>query len=224
MMSGTNSPDIDPTNNQSLAGTIRYAFGKMLQNVNGMLPARVMAYDRTKNRVQVEILILIITTDGSQVSRGQIASLPVMLLGGGEFFLSFNLKEGDLGWIVANDRDISLFLQSYTTARPNTNRVKNFADAVFIPDIMKGYTIDLEDAENCVLQNLDGSVKISLGTDTITIKAPNIVLEGNVTTTGDLNIEGGMTAQAGISGIINLTGNLAVDGNITATGSITPGV
>lgn len=204
-MNSNNNPDIDPANNDTLAGTLQFAFYKLLQGVNGMLPAQVIAYDRTKNRVQVQLLIAVVGTDGSQISRPQIASIPVLLLGGGNFFLSFNLNPGDLGWVIANDRDISLFLQTYSEAAPNTGRIKNFSDGVFIPSVMTGYTIASEDSENVVLQNLDGTVKITLGTGMINISAPLVTIEGynpvSITPSG---------------------GTLAVIGDITATGSITP--
>ena len=78
-----NYPDIDPANNGSLAGVMQFAFYKLLQSTDGMLPATVIAYDRATNRVQVQLSIAVVTTTGAQISRPQIASLPVMLLGGG---------------------------------------------------------------------------------------------------------------------------------------------
>lgn len=198
-MNSNANPDIDPANNDSLAGTIRFAFFKMMQNTNGMLPAQVIKYDRDTNRVQVQLLIAVVTTQGAQVSRPQLASIPVLLMGGGGFFLSFNLNPGDLGWVIANDRDISLFLQTYQETAPNTSRIKNFSDGVFIPDVMHNYTISPLDSGNAVIQSVDGSIKISLGTSKITIQAPTIELDGN---------------------IIPASGTLPVIGNITATGSI----
>lgn len=200
-MNSGNSPDIDPVNNDSLAGTIRFAFNKLLQNVNGMLPARVIAYDRATNRVQVQLIIAVVTTSGAQVSRPQLASIPVLILGGGGFGISFNLNPGDLGWVIANDRDISLFLTSYEESPPNTGRVKSFSDGLFIPDVMTDLTIAESDNENLVLQSVDGTVKISLGTNKITIAAPTIEIDGT---------------------IAPLNGIFPVLGAITASGSITP--
>lgn len=206
MISG-NPPDIDPANNGSLAGTIQFCFSKLLQNVNGMLPAKVISYDRKNNRVQVQLLIAVVTTTGAQVSRPQLASIPVLILGGGGFFLSYNLNPGDLGWVIANDRDISLFLQTYSQTSPNTARIKSFSDGIFIPDVMKSYNISPEDSGNVVLQSIDGTVKITLGTGKINISAPLVTIEGYNPST-----------------ITPSGGTLAVIGNITATGTITPNV
>lgn len=219
-MNSGNSPDIDPANNDSLAGTLQFAFYKMLQGVNGMLPAQVVAYDRTKNRVQVQLLIAVVTTSGAQVSRPQIASIPVLLLGGGQFFLSYNLNPGDLGWVIANDRDISLFLQNYSESAPNTGRIKSFSDGLFIPSVMTNYTISPDDANNAVLQNLDGTIKISLGTAQIKVTAPAIILESGTVELGNGTLSALLNGSASnvfnththdISGSVTLVPNQLMD-------------
>jgi hypothetical protein len=194
-----NNPSLNPADNYNLTGSITFAFKKMLQSVQNMLPAQVIQYDRASNRVGVQLLINLLTTDGTQVPRPQLSSIPVFIFGGGGFRISFPLNTGDKGWVLANDRDISLFLQSYSASAPNSGRIKSFSDGIFFPDVMNGLgTISGEDANNLVIQSTDGTVTISLSDDTVTINAPVAI---NMTTPV-----------------------LAVTGNITATGSITPGV
>lgn len=212
-MNSNNNPSLDPANNGTLAGSIRFAFNKLMQSMDGVLPARVIKFDRNANRVQVQILLSMLTTDGSVVSRSQIASIPVLVFGGGGFMLNFNLSEGDLGWVIANDRDISLFLQSYEESKPNTARKNSFSDAVFIPDVMRGFEINEEDAENAVLQSVDGTVRVSLSPNKIKLTAPTVEVDGSFVINGSIT---------GVGNVI-LTGNLGVIGNITATGTITPG-
>lgn len=220
MNSTNNPPDVDPVNYDTLAGGMTYVFKKLLQQVNGMLPAQVIDYDRVNNRVRVQLLITMITTTNQQVPRSQLASIPVINFGGGGFMLNFNLNAGDLGWVLASDRDVSLFLQGYSQSPPNTNRMFNFADGVFIPHIMNGYTLAGDDitSGNAVLQNLDGTVKISLSQTAVTITAPT------VTIAGALNPTEGMTVTGGGATPFTMTGNMRVVGNITASGSITPNV
>lgn len=225
ILTSNNNPNLDPANNGSLPGAIQFAFSKMMQNTDNMLPAQVIAYDRTTNRVQVQLLISLITSDNSIVPRPQIASIPVLVLGGGGYMLSFPLNPGDLGWVIANDRDISLFLQTYNQTPPNTYRVKNFSDGLFIPDVMRNYTINTEDQENAVLSNLDGTIRIALWPNQVKITSPITLIEGNLTVTGAIDIQGGLTATGGSGAYpMNITGNVLVTGNIGATGTITPGV
>lgn len=212
------NPSIDPADQDTLAGAIKFAFKKLLQNTDGMLPAKVIAYDRESNRVSVQLLITVVTTGGTQVERPQLSSIPVLVAGGGGYFLSFPLNAGDFGWVLANDRDISLFLQTYTNGPPNTARVKNFSDGVFIPDVMRNYTIESGHDNDLVISALDGSVYVALGTGTVTIKAASLVVEGDLSVSGTTDLQGNTT----ITGLGPY--QLFVTGNIGATGAITPGV
>jgi hypothetical protein len=168
-----NIPSIDPANDGDLPGMLRQVFGKLMQGVDGMLPARVVAFngDRNAPRVTVQPLVALLTTGNAQVSRAQIASLPVFQFGAGGFLMSFPLQPGDLGWIMASDRDISLFLQAYDVARPQTLRKHNFADAVFIPDVMHNYSIAVEDETNAVWQTADSDTRVALWPEFVKITA-----------------------------------------------------
>jgi len=143
-------------------------------------------------------------------------------IGGGGFVISFPIQTGDLGWIKANDRDITFFLDNYSQAAPNTQRTHSFSDAVFIPDsFMKDVTINSEDAGNLIIPNLDGSVRVAIWTDKVKITAPSVILDTATTTcTGNLVVDGDIT----VNGISTLTGDvttladLIVDGTATLDG------
>jgi len=201
-----NNPNIDPANNGSLVGTISFAYQQLLAKTDGMLPAKVITYDRENNRVKVQILITMVTTDGSQVPRPTVASIPVLIIGGGGFSLSFPLKAGDLGWIMANDRDVSLFLQTYAQAQPNTRRVKNFSDGMFIPDVMRTYNWNAGTDGYVTLQSENGKASVSIGINPLT-------------TATEVNIK---ADRVNVEFNNPITGILAVYGNINATGTITP--
>ena len=178
------APSRNVAGNYSLASLIRLAIEKSAANTDDMLPAKVISYNRATNRATVQPVIQVVTTANQRLSRGVLASVPVLQLGGGGFVLSFPLAAGDLGWIKASDRDISLFLQSYNENPPNTQRKHSFEDALFIPDnMMRGVT--LADNAGVCLQAVDGSASIVLvgdevkiASDTkITMTAPEIVLD-----------------------------------------------
>lgn len=162
-MSTINNPDIDPANNYSLVGAVNFAFKKMMQSTDFMLPATVTSYDRLTNRVAVQLAINLLTTSGNQVSRPHLVNIPVLCLGGSSFSISFPLEAGSLGWVMASDRDISNFLASYKQTAPNTTRMHNFADGMFIPDAMKSYNIDDSNKDYFIIQSQDGSMSIEMG-------------------------------------------------------------
>ena len=200
---------------ESLAGVIKFMIRKHQQQTDDMLPAVIVSYDRTTNRAKVQPLIAYVTTANQQVKRAPVGSVPVLTLGGGGFVMSFPLKPGDLGWIKANDRDLSTFWQNLGPAAPPSQRQKTFEDAMFIPDVMmKGVTIADEDADAVVLQSLDGSVRIALMSDTIKMTAPNIILDTPLTTiTGEI--------QAGTNPSYSRTATF--NGTITTTGDVVAG-
>lgn len=213
-------PSRDPADDGSLAGTLRQVMKKMTQGTDGMLPATVISFDRATNRATVKPVVMMVGTDGSTLGRAQIASVPVFQIGAGGFMLNFNLKAGDLGWLMANDRDTSLFLQGGTEQPPNTLRMKSFEDGVFFPDAFRNFIINPEDEENAVLQNLDGTCRVAIWQDRVKVTAPLVVVEtevAEVNATTSVTVDTPLTT---ITGDATINGNLQVDGNIHSDGNI----
>jgi len=195
----TDIPSRDPANENTLVGMLNNELRKHAVRTADMLPARVIAFNRATNRVQVQPLIKVVSTSGQTHSRAQIASLPVLQLGGGGFLISCNVQTGDLGWIKANDRDISLFLQTYAEAQPNTARLHDFADAVFIPDAMTGFSVPGADASSLNIQNDAGTIRLSIsstyvqlvaGSNSVRVTAAGITSSGAWAHTGTLTANG----------------------------------
>lgn len=218
-MSENAPPSRNPANDGDLTGMIKEILGKFLQNLDDCLPAKVMAVNADRTRVQVLPLIQMVTTLGERVGRAQLMEIPVFQAGGGGFVLSFPVKAGDLGWIKATDRDISLFLQSYAEVPPNTKRRHVFSDAWFIPDVMHGFTV--ADPDAAVLQSVDGTVSVALKTDGITLSVGPAVLE--LTATGAAcNVP--FTASAGIiTTTVEASGAIVAAGTVTAADLVVPG-
>ncbi|ABL96830.1 hypothetical protein BcepF1.099 [Burkholderia phage BcepF1] len=195
----------------SMSAVVDFALKQFqLFESNQQLPARVIKYDREKNVATVQPLIMFTTTSGDPISRDQIVDVPTLSLGGGKFHISFPLKPGDLGWIVASDRDLSLFLQSLKESKAPTRRTHNFADSLFYPDVFRNYTVAGEDADAMVIQSTDGATKISIRADNILIstqkvlvRAPeseftgNVTIDKNLVVTGTTNVNGGFTSAPG---------------------------
>lgn len=201
-------PSRDPANDGTLVGMLKQFAQKNLQNMDDCLPAVVIAFDRVANRATVQPMIKVLGTNGQSISRAQIASVPVFQIGGGGFMLNFNLKPGDLGWIKATDRDTSLYLQGCTEQQPNSQRMHSFNDGVFLPQIMQGFTIDPEDAENAVWQTLDGTVRVALWSDRVKITAPRTVVESPV-----------VEVEASTSVLIT-SPTTTIDGELVVTGDV----
>lgn len=169
----TADPAYDDANKGTLQGVLRQALSRALANTEDMLPATVISYDRVGNVASVQPSIKIVATDGTLAARASVASVPVFAYGGNGFVINFPLVSGSRGWIKANDRDISLYLQSSLSAAPNSKRMHKFSNGMFIPDIVGGYTISGEDTNNMVIQTLDGTIRVALWPDRVKITTPN---------------------------------------------------
>jgi len=186
------APNTDSADDGSLVAVLRaYLRGFVRTNMDSMLPARVVSYDDATNRVTVHPLIMVGTTDGQKISRANISNIPVFRFGGGGFFMRFPIAHGDIGWIKASDRDISLMMQHASQGDsdiedwPNTERMHSFSDAVFFPDTLRDWSIDGGNSNAVVLQSMDGSTCFAVHDGKITIKG-DMEVDGKITATGDV--------------------------------------
>lgn len=200
-------PSRNPAVDGVMGGVMGTVFRKQMQRVDGQLPAVVISYDRAKNVAKVQPLISLLTTGGGKIARAPIASVPVLALGGGGFFINFPLKKGDIGWIEASDRDISLYMQAgYTQCAPNTERMHTFEDGRFIPDAFAQYAIAGADTASMIISSYDGSVRISLGPGKITLSAATVEIDStdfNVNTTNTKIVASGNNTITGAANRIN---------------------
>lgn len=188
-----------------------------LNEFEGMLPAKVVSYDDATNRAEIQPVVMMGTTDGGKVSRARVAGIPVYRFGGGGFFMRFPIKAGDLGWLKACDRDISLIFQRGGGEDwPNTTRMHRFSDAMFFPDTFKEWAISGENADAAVWQSMDGTrcisldegmIKLAIGAVSITmtetgveIFTPPGMLRHNGIRIGELHQHTGVQTGNGVSG------------------------
>lgn len=197
-------------NDDSLTGAFRSLYNKILKDIENKLPVEVLEVNASRTKVTVRPLIDKVDKDDSRIQRQAIKGIHVFTAGAGNFLMSFPISVGDKGWIDAADRDISIFLQNYSSAPPPTRRMHDFNDSIFYPDIMTGFTIASEDAGAMVIQNKSGSVKIALDESGVRVK----VGATTITATGsevDINAPAGVMingAQITPSGdVITANGN-----------------
>lgn len=168
-------PHQNPADTGSLLGMAKTLLDTIKSNTDGMLPVKVIKHDRAKRRVTVEHLIDVILTDDHTIPRGTQSEVQTLVLGGGGFVIDFYLPPGSLGWLIAADRDLSIFKQSYKSERPNTLRKKSFNDSLFVPDVMTGYDVAEEDQQAMVIQSMDGLTKISLTNERIKMTGKKLI-------------------------------------------------
>lgn len=199
-------PDTSQASEGSGGGTMREILDAWLRNdVDDMVPATVISYDEVRNRAVIKPIVMLGTTEGEKLSRAQVSNIPVFRLGGGGYFIRAPIKPGDLGWLKANDRDLSLIMQAGGKEEwPNTKRLHSFSDAMFFPDTFKGWLIDGANIDAMVIQNMDGSVCVSVHEAKVNVKSPLFEVDsplstfsGNVEVAGTSLLSGQVTGGAG---------------------------
>ncbi len=222
----SNAPSRNPAGNDTLSGLINFALLKFLQNTDGCLPAEVIAYDAATNRAQVQPQIVQVTTGNEQVPRAQVASVPVARWGAGGFLIYFPVRTGDKGWLIANDRDISIYKQTGEQSAPNTNRLHSFEDGWFLPDTALA-AATLADPAKCCIQSYDGTTSITLGAGTITMTCPTEIILNTplVSIAGQIvaGTDAGFTRTATFNGTIMTTGDV-VAGTVSLDSHVHTGV
>lgn len=165
-------PSRNPADDGNLGAMLKATMEKYMKSVDGMLPAVVVSYNRVTNRATVAPAINMVMTNNEQVTRAQLANIPVLAIGGGDFVLTFPLKAGDTGWIEASDRDISTWLQGGGKRRsqPNTHRTHSFSDGRFIPDKLADFTLPPEAEGGVCLQHKSGATAVIILEDKVLIK------------------------------------------------------
>lgn len=206
-MSENQTPSRNGADEGSLTGVLRSAIRKEMQGQDGMLPVEVVKYDRATNRATVKHLIQMRGTDGEKVDRAQIASIRVLQPGNGAFSISLPIKPGDKGWIMAGDRDISLFQQDVDKAdAPNTDRMHSFQDGLFVPDAMKmgnvpageeGRVVIGSNGGQAIMSFDDAGFHFTIGGVKTTIDASGVTTQGAITGAGGATITGGLKVNGG---------------------------
>lgn len=186
-------PSIVPADYGTLTGAIKIAVEKAMQGMDVMMPVEVVAFDRATNRATVKHLIQMQGTDGEKVDRANVSSVRVYQFGNASFSMSLPIKPGDKGWLMAADRDISIFQQGLQKDAPNTRRMHSFQDGLFMPDSMNMGNVQAADADNVTIQLHDGGAVISLGANsvTLTVGGNSIAIgPGGIKLTGPVEIDG----------------------------------
>jgi hypothetical protein len=128
-----------------------------------------------------------------------IPNVPVMTVAGNGGYLSFNVRAGDVGLLVASKFDISNFKKTGGRARAASARRFSWSDGFFLP---------------LVMQSIDADFKIGKAGNYIRFKNGGIEINGNITHTGNYSQTGNF----------DISGNADIGGISTASDHVSDGI
>lgn len=168
-----------------------------------------------------------------------LVDVPVVFPCGGGFSLTYPIKPGDEALVVFSSRCIDGWWQGGEAVPPPDSRMHDLSDGIAIvgPRSQAGKLDPPVDPENVQLRMDDGKASLTIKPDqtvdmrneqasvvmspageitleasaSLLIKAPQITIEGNLTTTG----------SGGGAGVISMRGKASLDGTLDASGDIT---
>lgn len=222
MVDKTTAPAYNPANGTSEAGKDIILTKNIKKGLFCASPAIVESFDRAKQQATVRPALMAKKSNGESIAQDFIYNVPVRFGGGGGFAANLPLAKGDTGWLIFCDRDISAFKATRQVMPCNTNRMHAQEDAFFLPDAMHTVNVSSEDSGKAVFQTIDGSNKITMGSDDITIKTTSLNITADtvtftvpaITTTGTITATGDVLA-AGISASTHKHGGVSTGSGTT---------
>jgi hypothetical protein len=167
----------------------------------------------------VDVIPLVSQVDGNGYGtpHGTVPGIPWSRMQSGKNGVICDPVVGDIGYVVAADRDTSKVRSTKAAALPGSGRTFNIADGVYagalLGDAPTCYVLFKADG-HLKFVDVDGNVIESSATGwSITPKTgQSITLNGNVIVTGNLQLAGAIQSQPGSL----YTGNIVTSGNVIA--------
>ena len=126
----------------------------------------------SRDTVEVSPSVQLTDSDGNPMDWANITTTVLTPFSGG-LFISMPLAVGDTGWLVASDLDTSKFKKEKKPSQQNVWTRHLYQYGFFVPDAINGYTVSSDDSGALVLTNTDGTTKIAIKDNDITIKSKN---------------------------------------------------
>lgn len=151
------------------------------------LPGRIMSFDSASQTVRVEPMISAESQDGSAVPLPPAVDVPLFQLGGGDFIITLEPKQGDPCLLLVADRCIDVWYELAENNIPGDFRQNDLSDCfclvgfrpkpLAIGNWMEGVTIRKVDGSHYININNAGKVSIQATEvdllNTPTLNAPN---------------------------------------------------
>jgi len=154
----------------SLGEIIRAALAANSRELRVALPCEVVSYDAEKQAADLQPLIRDVIAEGEEpTSLPILPAVPVSWHGGGGFFLSFPLTEGDQGFAIFCDRSIDRWVGGDGgEVEPGWTHSHDLSDGFFIPG-GKAYRRAFKEAsaDRAVLGKDDGGLQLTISADVL---------------------------------------------------------
>ena len=168
-------------------------------NMHTAIPAIVENFDANTKRIQAKPAIKLKLTNGETLSKPLLLDVPVIFPSGGGYTFFCNLVKNDSVLIIFSERGIENFKKSFNEENPTDTSFYAVTDAIAIAGF-GSLNITPATTSGISLQKEDGTTKLTIEDNAITLHATNVTLQADS---------------------VSVSGNLSVNGHIQSTGEVT---
>jgi hypothetical protein len=183
----------DDQNASSLESASAAQVDGRLKNLHTCMPGIIESYDATKQTAKVQPCIKRLFLDRGWVNLPVCVDVPVCFPGGGDFFLTFPVKQGDECILMFSERSIDFWYANGGIQQPSEYRLHDLSDGMAIVGI-NSQPRKLSDVQTdgVELRSRARTTYIKMTEGEIFIKG-NITHEGNTVQTGNISSTGTVT-------------------------------
>lgn len=180
----------------------------VMLNINCVNLGIIQAFDPANQTATVQIAlkkVKNIEPDGTRIiaDRPLLLQCPVVIMSGGDTYMTFPISVGDECLVLFNDREIDNFWQTGAVSTPSTPRVHDISDGIVL--------VGIRSLQNLIDEYLTNGIRISHLTAKIDVLENRInSLASLFHHTGDMETTGDMTVGE----------NLIVEGATTLKGNV----
>lgn len=185
---------------------------RVLKDINCVQVGEIQGFNSANQTATVKLTlktIIRVELDGTKVVKEKpvLAEVPVVILSGGNSYLTLPITTGDTCLVLFNDRDFDEWVLAGGIQIPSTNRTHDLSDAIAI--------VGIRNLQNVIDDYEANKVKLKYNDDNfITIEAGQIISNTPLTK---------MTVDANVGNNLNV-GNEIIAGTVVKTPALQVGV
>jgi len=180
-----------------LAGVIELAIESRLKEVHTCIPCIVESFDKDTQTVSAQPTIKRIYKDietGVETSENLplLINVPVSFPSGGGFHLTFPVKKGDECLIHFAERSIDNWHDTGKVQSQSNRRFHDLSDGIAVVGIASLPNKITNFSDDTQLRNSDGTVSISITTDSKIKLLGDVEITGKISVTDTASFDGGL--------------------------------
>ena len=204
--------NIDVSEQQDLGLAIQKLIESNIKNASTAYLAQITSI--VGNKLHIKPIIKENSDDKEVIINNALVAFPASSL----WSIQYKLAVGDIGLVVANDKDLSVYKNSGKGGTAQTKRYKNISDAIFFPVSM--FNTAPIDSIDFAIQKVDDIAHLICNGNQWDLKE-NLHITGNLEVDKDATIKGTTTTDkivANTGEIKNLTSETITTGTINVGG------